>query len=452
VEVEVVDLPTVSTNGQTQFCEGEIYLLEATVTGAGIVQWEAQEGSLLGNANEITAVVSGEGQYSIEAFSALDGCTAIATVEVDVLPLPDYNPAVLSICPYEQATLEIPELFGVVAWWNGFTDQSVTVDEQGSYTAEITDGVCTNEIVFEVQVWDVPNLELGPDIAFCLQDEPLTLIAGTEVIWDDGTQSSTLDVTESGIYHAVWNDGNCQVIDDVAVQITLPPNVLISGPDGFCEGEEAVLQSSHTGVWSSGEVGNTLTVNAVGLYAIDVQDGPCQSTQVAQVQMWQAPVLELGPDIAMCDDQLVTLSAGDENSDSHYLWSTGEVSSTIEIASPGLYTCIKTNTCGQREDSVFVDWMDCETQLFIPNSFSPNADGINDVWNVVGFNASNLRIQIFDRWGLLVFESTDADKPWLGDHQGGTTFVPSDVYHYVIQFVDIRGEHKRKTGIVSVIR
>jgi gliding motility-associated-like protein len=168
--------------------------------------------------------------------------------------------------------------------------------------------------------------------------------------------------------------------------------------------------------------------------------------------MWQAPVLELGPTIAMCDDQLVTLSAGDENSDSHYLWSTGEVSSTIEIASPGLYTCIKTNTCGQREDSVFVDWMDCETQLFIPNSFSPNADGINDVWKVVGFNTGNLRIQIFDRWGLLVFESFDGDKPWLGDHQGGTTFVPSDVYPYVIQFVDIRGEHKRKTGIVSVIR
>jgi gliding motility-associated-like protein len=96
--------------------------------------------------------------------------------------------------------------------------------------------------------------------------------------------------------------------------------------------------------------------------------------------------------------------------------------------------------------------MDCDTQLFIPNSFSPNADGVNDVWKVVGFNASNLRIQIFDRWGLLVFESTDADKPWLGDHQGGITFVPSDVYHYVIQFVDIRGEHKRKTGIVSVIR
>jgi gliding motility-associated-like protein len=452
IEVEVVDLPTISTNQQMQFCAGETYLLEASVTGTEWIQWSAQQGNLIGSANGTAVQVSGEGEYSIDALTTLDGCAASATVAVAVIPLPEYNPSVIGICPNELAALEIPEPFEIIAWWNGWSESALTVEDSGSYSAVITDGLCSNEVVYVVQEWAVPNLELGPDIVFCLQDEPLVLDANIEVMWDDGTLSNTLEVMESGIYQAVWSDENCLVADEVAVQITLQPQVLINGPQGFCEGEEAVLQSSHDGIWSTGQEGSSLTVQEEGQYSIMVQDGPCQSTQSAQVQMWEVPELELGPDLTVCANEVVALSAGEESSVFQYLWNTGEESPSIEIDWSGWITCIKSNVCGQAIDSVLVEWMDCETQLFIPNSFSPNGDGVNEVWRVVGMNASDLRIQIFDRWGLLVFESTGTEQPWLGDHQGGTTYVPSDVYHYVIRFVDIRGEHKKKMGIVSVIR
>ncbi|HMP93925.1 MAG TPA: gliding motility-associated C-terminal domain-containing protein, partial [Phnomibacter sp.] len=84
----------------------------------------------------------------------------------------------------------------------------------------------------------------------------------------------------------------------------------------------------------------------------------------------------------------------------------------------------------------------------IPNAFSPNGDGINDVWNIKYLDSyPGAIIQLFDRYGRLVFNSVGYNKPWDGKQKG--VDVPVGVYYYVI---DPKNGRKPMTGSVTIVR
>jgi gliding motility-associated-like protein len=92
-------------------------------------------------------------------------------------------------------------------------------------------------------------------------------------------------------------------------------------------------------------------------------------------------------------------------------------------------------------------------EVFIPNSFTPNADGINDLFDVVGSNISEFQMWIYDRWGREVFYTNNVDKKWNGSHNGGDYYATTSIYAYLIKFKGMREEDAiERTGTVTVIR
>jgi len=88
--------------------------------------------------------------------------------------------------------------------------------------------------------------------------------------------------------------------------------------------------------------------------------------------------------------------------------------------------------------------------VYVPSTFTPNGDGVNDVFFVGGLPQEGFHLQIFDRWGNLVFETKDQREPWLG--QGPSDYyVASAVYNWIVRFesLDRRTELK---GHVTVVR
>jgi len=73
---------------------------------------------------------------------------------------------------------------------------------------------------------------------------------------------------------------------------------------------------------------------------------------------------------------------------------------------------------------------DCEAAVFIPNAFTPDGDGINDVLSISARNIASFSIEIFDRWGKRVFASKDPDMKWLGDVQEDGYYAANGLYHY----------------------
>ena len=91
-----------------------------------------------------------------------------------------------------------------------------------------------------------------------------------------------------------------------------------------------------------------------------------------------------------------------------------------------------------------------ESNFYAPNAFSPNGDGVNDAWFVMGFHLRHFHLQIYDRWGKLLFESRNLEDGWDGTHQGRP--VQEGVYTYVVRGTDFNGVGKTFGGTVTLMR
>lgn len=94
--------------------------------------------------------------------------------------------------------------------------------------------------------------------------------------------------------------------------------------------------------------------------------------------------------------------------------------------------------------------LEASSALFVPTSFSPNNDGVNDVFQVEGFgiDPSSFRLEIFNRWGERVFFSLNPDEPWLGNFAGGEYYLPDATYTYLLQIAAT----ERRTGTITLFR
>jgi gliding motility-associated-like protein len=96
-----------------------------------------------------------------------------------------------------------------------------------------------------------------------------------------------------------------------------------------------------------------------------------------------------------------------------------------------------------------------QIDVYIPNAFTPDYDGINDEWLIsgMGFNYDGFKVQIFDRWGALVFETDKIEMAWTGAVGGGEHFAPDGIYNYVAVFIDSQNDIKYEyTGHVTIVR
>jgi gliding motility-associated-like protein len=93
-----------------------------------------------------------------------------------------------------------------------------------------------------------------------------------------------------------------------------------------------------------------------------------------------------------------------------------------------------------------------ESGLFVPNAFSPNEDGLNDTWQVVGQGVENYKLYVYSRWGELVWSSTSIDDQWDGTYKGRK--LPIDVYAYILSYGNpcLGKTIIQKSGHIVIIR
>ncbi|MGB1383656.1 MAG: choice-of-anchor L domain-containing protein [Flavobacteriales bacterium] len=90
--------------------------------------------------------------------------------------------------------------------------------------------------------------------------------------------------------------------------------------------------------------------------------------------------------------------------------------------------------------------------FYIPTAFTPDNDGLNDAFEITGRQIRLFEIWIYNRWGELVYTSTDLDEAWIGDVNGGTHFAPNGVYHWVIKAAGFDTNAQEFRGFVHLMR
>jgi gliding motility-associated-like protein len=169
------------------------------------------------------------------------------------------------------------------------------------------------------------------------------------------------------------------------------------------------------------------------------------------------PLPALDPSVVACLDEpphYVILDA--ENPDCTYLWSTGETTQLVYAKYYQPYTVIITTPLNcSIEETILVEEY-CQSALYLPNSFTPDGDGINEVFFPTGNNIASIKLAIFDRWGELIYEGENADAFWNGKFNGNV--VKQDVYVWKVTyrfFEDVTrtvlSPEKEKIGHVTVL-
>jgi gliding motility-associated-like protein len=423
----------------TTLCSGQSLTLSSSTSAASYL-WST-------GATTQTITVSTSGSYWVEATTG--SCISTDTINVTFSPAPSVNlGADTTICtgPF---TLNAANPGASYQWSTGATTQTIAVTTAGTYWVQANIGSCSD--IDSIVISIPPPLALGSDTVLC-EGQPLTLTApqATSYQWSTGATSQSINVTASNTYWVEANSNNCITSDTIVVTFNPIPAVNMGADTTICNGT-LTLDAGNPGasyLWSTGSTSQTINVSLPGSYSVTVTNNGCTGSDNIAVTF--APPVSLGEDINVCDASAVTLSVGDNGT--AWLWSTGETTPAIEVEQDGVYWVEVSYGSCRHTDTIEVTGASTGNTLYFPNSFTPNADGLNETFKGYGTDIEEFNMQIFNRWGELFFETSDMNTGWNGFYKG--KLVQVDVYVYVVTYkTRCSGKRPiRKVGHVMVNR
>lgn len=196
---------------------------------------------------------------------------------------------------------------------------------------------------------------------------------------------------------------------------------------------------------------NNDTVKNSGTYSIVYKASTgCDSIVYYHVDFEFTPAVSLGLDRCMGEKDTIILAA--TSGYNHYTWNgTTTSTSSFVVEQPGIFKVSVTNRCGTSVDTLLV-YKNCVFDIHMPNAFTPNGDNLNDVFRIP-HQVSNRLISftVFNRWGQVVFKTTDISKGWDGRYKEFPAPADTYVYHVVMYSIDGRKKVTGK-GYVTLLR
>ncbi len=279
-------------------------------------------------------------------------------------------------------------------------------------------------------------LDLGPDRMLCTGDQ-VFLDAGTgfsSYQWSNGATTQSVTITQSGLYWlAVTGEYGCISMD--SVNITFSDKIETSLDTTLCAGERIFAG----GDWqaTSGIYTDSL-VSAMG----------CDSIHTTTLTVRPEIGLQLRPDTTLCPGGEIQLFSNiPANS---YTWQDGSNDSILLVTEPGIYWLqVSVNGC---YDADTTEIGDCPSRIWVPNAFTPNGDGLNDYFRPKGVNIVRMHLEIFDRWGSLIFTSDDPGSGWDGKSKGKEMPAGSYSYRLTCESAESPTQSETLNGTVTLLR
>ncbi|MBK8612663.1 MAG: gliding motility-associated C-terminal domain-containing protein [Flavobacteriales bacterium] len=402
------------------------------------------------------------GTYSVVVTNA-QGCSGTFNAVVTFMPLISVDlGSDTTLCAGQTLSLDAGNNGATYLWSNGATTQTISPSQNGTYSVTASNGFCLGTDAISVSFDPIP-LDVLQNVTACV-DQTVTLNAGNagcSYLWNTGATTSIINPTTSGNYSVVvTNSTNCSITADATVTLVGFP-VVDLGPDSvLCEGDVLTLDAGNPGAsytWSSGQNTRTLDLTSGGTYTVTVNNGYCTSSDAFTATFNPSPTRFIDRKFYTCLDEApgyVVINAGNEGSE--YDWSTGETSQVILAGAYGWYYVQVTNVhdCATRDSAEVIEF--CPATLYVPNTFTPNGDGTNDIWMPVGKNIGEYSVQVFDRWGGIIFQSNDPQVGWDGTMSG--EYVKNDVYVWRMEYTFLedesgqQGRLHKELGHVTVMR
>ncbi|MBI1225662.1 MAG: T9SS type B sorting domain-containing protein [Bacteroidetes bacterium] len=210
---------------------------------------------------------------------------------------------------------------------------------------------------------------------------------------------------------------NYMYIDDVLITLFDPfPDTVL-----MCNGQPVNLDASFYDAdfqWTTGDTNAFTVVFDTGSYTVIANIDGC--TLREKVTVVDANFANLMPtDTTFCKGDEILLAPGIPG---QYSWSNGKKTENIKVTKSGTYSATITNNCGEFNFKQKAIATDCLCRIYVPNVFSPNGDGINDLLEIgmgCDYEYETKHLEIYDRWGNSVFSTNKiGTEKWDGTYRG----------------------------------
>ncbi len=457
--VQVQDVTATFSLGEDKIlCPGDSILLNA---GAGFNSYKWQDGS-----NDPLFKAGMPGKYYIDV-SNVCGNIFTDTLLITSAFIPEMNLGKdRSICVGDTLKLAATPGFNSYSW-----QSSEMIHGQGSsiFTLPVTDGRvsvlgitgdgCKASDTINIASIKARPVFLGNDTSFCASDY-ISLSAGAgyaNYVWNTGVTTPTLKVNEAGNYWIKATDVNgCIARDTLKVAQVFSLPVLNLGHDfDICDGQQKTLDGGiyNQYLWNDGSKERYNIVSMPGTYSVTITDNNhCTAADTVSLKrILPLPSAFLKSLDSLCERDKLTITPKVDFK--NYLWSTGSQQRSITVEQTGNYTLTvgDENGCVGKETILIFEKKECIKAIYIPSAFTPNNDGINDIFRATVFgNLRFFKLDIYNQWGEIIFSTTDFRKGWDGNYKG----MPANtgIFVWVCSYEPEGGKPVFQKGTVSLIR
>lgn len=480
--VTVVANPTVQIAPFTNtVCFGQ----NITLTASGATNYTWSPSATLSGPNGPVVVASPSVTTNYTIIGEAATCTTTAAYQVSVIVLPNIvaSQSTFTICQY--ATQPITVNGATSYTWSPSVGLSATQGNQVNAYPNITtvyniagqNGLCTAYGQVTVYVVPFPNLNVStPNHKIC-QGQSTNIFSSGAMQYtiqpSAGLSSTTSPMAianptittnyEIGGYNTGYGI-QCWSRKEIEIEV-LPQIIPSVSPNAtICAGESLKLfaDGASTFSWTpSASLNNGSITNPVAtptittVYTVNISYfNNCTVQQTVSVKVNPTPTVYAGEDFVVNLDEPMYLNAQGSGT---LTWIEGDgvlcsvcpnsqimpkQSSCYKVRATNNYNCIAT-------DDICVE-VTTNYNVYIPNIFTPNEDGMNDVFLVYGTGLTKFEMTIFDRWGEKLFVSKDQLTGWDGTYKGKLS--KNDVYPYMIQYTSLDGQKHTKTGHVTLMK
>ncbi len=285
-----------------------------------------------------------------------------------------------------------------------------------------------------------PIFDLGPDTTIC-PGESITYDIGSicedaELFWENGSSYPVRTITNPGTYSIEGKLGCTDFYDQITISHPPDPGHFLPSDTIICPDKmvEIIPYGSYESyLWQDGSDAPTFTTDKSGLFWLEVTNTyDCTYRDSINIVDLSEPLFTLGTDTLICLGQEVILNPGIDSMFHHFLWSDYSHSTQLAVSDSGEYWVHISNPCGEMADTINISTYNCNMSVAAPNAFTPNADGLNDVFRIKAENISNFSLYIYDRWGTMVYEGRNLEEGWNGEFKGSP--APAGAYVWLAVF------------------
>lgn len=421
----------------SSYCQNEYvnFSANAAVESSSIVsyQWYIPNTPSV-NQDNTAALFSQPGMFDVgvHVWSA-EGCESDDSLHVTIFPQPALTLSAPSAClgqsvvVHSESSLSPNEVASTI-WYvdNAVTANNIDslllhLDNMGSIAVEVeqySDVGCSGTAHLEITALPLPTLELTPiELDYCIGDSvtigciPLVLLPQT-------------------IASTQWDFSNGYSFNN-------PNATFLAQSVGAMIG--SVLVTTDQGCSASFIVDNYIVVhpNPIAGFHISNENLTYYADELKITNQSSASVNHWEYEISDGFSTMLPTFMHKFNESGYY---------SIQLAVSDSYGCADTI----EKSLEFAP----DVVVHIPNAFSPDADGLNDVFlpSIYGDDLTFYRLLVFDRWGTVIFESLDPKKAWLGDVRGDGYYAMPDAYNYIMEILTVRGYEKKYMGAILLLR